>query len=40
MRNAEAIIRQDADTAEAVAGDHIAMAERLRWRMMFGLPAA
>lgn len=40
MRIVEAIVRQEADAAEAAARDHIAMAESLRWRMMFGLPAA
>jgi DNA-binding FadR family transcriptional regulator len=40
MRIADAITRHDADAAEAAARDHIAMAERLRWRMMFKLKGA
>jgi DNA-binding GntR family transcriptional regulator len=38
MRIADAIARRDADAAEAAAREHIAAAERLRWRMMFALP--
>jgi len=34
---ADAIAGRDADAAEAAARDHIAAAERLRWRMMFEL---
>jgi DNA-binding GntR family transcriptional regulator len=37
MRIADAIARRDADAAETAARAHIAMAERLRWRMMFEL---
>jgi DNA-binding GntR family transcriptional regulator len=37
MKIAEAIIAHDADAAEAAGRDHIAMAERLRSRMLFGV---